>query len=369
MSSSEVATTMTGRSGTAGAATWDPEVPACVSSVVGVSSLGSDMRPSVTEDVAAGQGFSRPPRRAEGGTRRAAALARPGPAGLALPGEPAAHRPVLARGGAPPRAGALPAADGARPPARHLARRQAGPHRRRPRGRAPPADPRVARRGGLRRRPRRTHAAAHGRRAARSCSGATATARSSPVPGMPPPRRPARRTATSSRARCSAAGTGCRSAATRRPALGDVRRVRRRSAVVGPARRGRGRRRAHRPTRARRPPAARGVARVGHLARRPTCEPRDIVANRLDPWHGAWLHPYAFSDLAVDDDAVHRRPARARRRLPAGPHLRRAGARRVHLSRLAHHRHDDHRRRGHRQRRRDPRDAPHSARVRTPPAR
>ena len=34
-----------------------------------------------------------------------------------------------------------------------------------------------------------------------------------------------------------------------------------------------------------------------------TCEPRDIIQNRLDPWHGAWLHPYAFSDLAVDDDA------------------------------------------------------------------
>ena len=32
------------------------------------------------------------------------------------------------------------------------------------------------------------------------------------------------------------------------------------------------------------------------------CEPRDIIANRLDPWHGAWLHPYAFSDLSVDDD-------------------------------------------------------------------
>ena len=34
-----------------------------------------------------------------------------------------------------------------------------------------------------------------------------------------------------------------------------------------------------------------------------TCEPRDIIANRLDPWHGAWLHPYAFSDLSVDDEA------------------------------------------------------------------
>lgn len=29
------------------------------------------------------------------------------------------------------------------------------------------------------------------------------------------------------------------------------------------------------------------------------CEPEDIVANRLDPWHGAWFHPYAFADLTV----------------------------------------------------------------------
>jgi hypothetical protein len=29
------------------------------------------------------------------------------------------------------------------------------------------------------------------------------------------------------------------------------------------------------------------------------CEPVDIVANRLDPWHGAWFHPYSFSDLVV----------------------------------------------------------------------
>jgi hypothetical protein len=29
------------------------------------------------------------------------------------------------------------------------------------------------------------------------------------------------------------------------------------------------------------------------------CEPRDIVANRLDPWHGAWFHPYSFSRLRV----------------------------------------------------------------------
>ncbi|MEU6277884.1 DUF5914 domain-containing protein [Streptomyces populi] len=31
------------------------------------------------------------------------------------------------------------------------------------------------------------------------------------------------------------------------------------------------------------------------------CEPEDIVANRLDPWHGAWFHPYSFVDLTVLD--------------------------------------------------------------------
>jgi hypothetical protein len=30
-----------------------------------------------------------------------------------------------------------------------------------------------------------------------------------------------------------------------------------------------------------------------------TCEPRDIIANRLDPWHGAWFHPYSFTRLDV----------------------------------------------------------------------
>jgi len=33
------------------------------------------------------------------------------------------------------------------------------------------------------------------------------------------------------------------------------------------------------------------------------CEPQDVIANRLDPWHGAWFHPYSFSHLTVDDDA------------------------------------------------------------------
>ncbi|MGM1060209.1 DUF5914 domain-containing protein [Saccharothrix sp. Mg75] len=29
------------------------------------------------------------------------------------------------------------------------------------------------------------------------------------------------------------------------------------------------------------------------------CEPEDVVANRLDPWHGAWFHPYSFANLSV----------------------------------------------------------------------
>ncbi|OBJ77654.1 2Fe-2S ferredoxin [Mycobacterium gordonae] len=30
-----------------------------------------------------------------------------------------------------------------------------------------------------------------------------------------------------------------------------------------------------------------------------TCEPQDIIANRLDPWHGGWFHPYSFTRLEV----------------------------------------------------------------------
>ncbi|MFL6051735.1 MAG: DUF5914 domain-containing protein [Actinoallomurus sp.] len=29
------------------------------------------------------------------------------------------------------------------------------------------------------------------------------------------------------------------------------------------------------------------------------CEPEDVIANRLDPWHGAWYHPYSFARLRV----------------------------------------------------------------------
>lgn len=29
------------------------------------------------------------------------------------------------------------------------------------------------------------------------------------------------------------------------------------------------------------------------------CDPQDVIANRLDPWHGAHFHPYAFAALEV----------------------------------------------------------------------
>jgi hypothetical protein len=37
------------------------------------------------------------------------------------------------------------------------------------------------------------------------------------------------------------------------------------------------------------------------------CEARDIIANRLDPWHGVHFHPYSFVTLkvlALDDDSI-----------------------------------------------------------------
>ncbi|MFH9728415.1 DUF5914 domain-containing protein [Streptomyces sp. NPDC017254] len=46
-----------------------------------------------------------------------------------------------------------------------------------------------------------------------------------------------------------------------------------------------------------RPVSARGVTAVYEGTG--VCEPEDVVANRLDPWHGAWFHPYSFVDLTV----------------------------------------------------------------------
>jgi hypothetical protein len=37
-----------------------------------------------------------------------------------------------------------------------------------------------------------------------------------------------------------------------------------------------------------------------------------MVANRLDPWHGTWFHPYAFVDLPVVDAARPRPDTTAR---------------------------------------------------------
>jgi len=62
-----------------------------------------------------------------------------------------------------------------------------------------------------------------------------------------------------------------------------------------------GERATERPSLPVRPPLACSVAAV--MAEPGICEPQDVIANRLDPWHGAWFHPYAFSHLSVDDDA------------------------------------------------------------------
>ena len=43
-----------------------------------------------------------------------------------------------------------------------------------------------------------------------------------------------------------------------------------------------------------------------------TAEPADVLANRLDPWHGVHFHPYAFASLevlAASDDALDLRVA------------------------------------------------------------
>jgi hypothetical protein len=34
------------------------------------------------------------------------------------------------------------------------------------------------------------------------------------------------------------------------------------------------------------------------------CEPEDVIANRLDPWHGAHFHGHSFTRLTVIDEAI-----------------------------------------------------------------
>lgn len=46
-----------------------------------------------------------------------------------------------------------------------------------------------------------------------------------------------------------------------------------------------------------RPDPARSLPTVATVIGR--CQPEDILANRLDPWHGAWFHPYSFAALRV----------------------------------------------------------------------
>ncbi|MDN5748822.1 MAG: Rieske (2Fe-2S) protein, partial [Pseudonocardia sp.] len=46
-----------------------------------------------------------------------------------------------------------------------------------------------------------------------------------------------------------------------------------------------------------RPDPARSLPTVATVVGR--CEPEDVLANRLDPWHGAWFHPYSFANLRV----------------------------------------------------------------------
>lgn len=48
-----------------------------------------------------------------------------------------------------------------------------------------------------------------------------------------------------------------------------------------------------------RPDPEHSLAAVESLSGR--CEPEDIIANRLDPWHGSWFHPYSFVGLRVID--------------------------------------------------------------------
>jgi len=54
-----------------------------------------------------------------------------------------------------------------------------------------------------------------------------------------------------------------------------------------------------------RPPLGGAVTAV--MVEKGICEPQDVIANRLDPWHGAWFHPYSFSHLVVDESASNDR--------------------------------------------------------------
>jgi len=45
----------------------------------------------------------------------------------------------------------------------------------------------------------------------------------------------------------------------------------------------------------------------GVMSMEGACEPEDVIANRLDPWHGVHYHPHSFADLVlldVDEDVL-----------------------------------------------------------------
>lgn len=48
------------------------------------------------------------------------------------------------------------------------------------------------------------------------------------------------------------------------------------------------------------------------------CDPEDVIANRLDPWHGCHFHPYSFAELAVTEATDERLGLRVSYRI-AGP--------------------------------------------------
>jgi hypothetical protein len=59
-----------------------------------------------------------------------------------------------------------------------------------------------------------------------------------------------------------------------------------------------------------RPDPARSLA--GVIRMEGACEPADVIANRLDPWHGAHFHPHSFATLQmidVDEDVLTLRVA------------------------------------------------------------
>ncbi|MBN8611670.1 MAG: Rieske 2Fe-2S domain-containing protein [Deltaproteobacteria bacterium] len=48
------------------------------------------------------------------------------------------------------------------------------------------------------------------------------------------------------------------------------------------------------------------------------CEPRDVIANRLDPWHGAHFHPHSFANLRIVDRGLDHITARVVYRIASG---------------------------------------------------